>query len=366
MSDSDVPPPAGTGWFVVSQVKSDRVVYFTDDPHYQPPTAGDWYYVSHYAGPLPEGMSLRNCWGWRFDGHRFLHAGDPTPETAARRLVDANRRALRELLRTRIDEMRRPWAPSSLLGETLRAAKLAEARALRAGAAPADADDAWPLLRGVAAARRLTLPEAASLILERNEATRRALIESEGLRERFAAAIDVAMDDAELLAVRAQLLDQVVPAEARHLPPPPYPMTPEDWDRPLGDAERLQEAGNLRAQLRASVNARRRRVHDGYLDNEGLVKHKAKLAQAILNNGGAVPAGTDASMLEGFAAARRLPLADAARLVIGTVTEAEGILRQTEREKDRLSARIDAAQTLRDFHRVKQEIDALGPGPARI
>ncbi len=56
-------------WFIVSQVKSHRVVYFTDDPGYTPPTEGDWYYVSPYQGELPQAMSLRNCWG-------YLAAGD--------------------------------------------------------------------------------------------------------------------------------------------------------------------------------------------------------------------------------------------------------------------------------------------------
>jgi len=32
-------------WFVVSQCKSNRVVYFTDDTDYVPPMQGDWYYV---------------------------------------------------------------------------------------------------------------------------------------------------------------------------------------------------------------------------------------------------------------------------------------------------------------------------------
>jgi hypothetical protein len=35
-------------WIVVTQVKSDRVVYFTDDPGYQPPMEGDWYYCSPF------------------------------------------------------------------------------------------------------------------------------------------------------------------------------------------------------------------------------------------------------------------------------------------------------------------------------
>jgi hypothetical protein len=61
---------ANKTWFIVSQVKSHRVVYFTDDPGYTPPTEGDWFYVSPYQGELPQAMSLRNCWGW--GSKRFL------------------------------------------------------------------------------------------------------------------------------------------------------------------------------------------------------------------------------------------------------------------------------------------------------
>ena len=39
-------------WVVVTQVKSHRVVYFTDDPDYQPAMQGDWYYVSPEVAPL--------------------------------------------------------------------------------------------------------------------------------------------------------------------------------------------------------------------------------------------------------------------------------------------------------------------------
>ena len=45
--------PEPKTWSLVTQVKSHRVVYFTDDPAYQPPMDGDWYYVSPFAGNSP-------------------------------------------------------------------------------------------------------------------------------------------------------------------------------------------------------------------------------------------------------------------------------------------------------------------------
>ena len=353
---------ASLDWIVVAQVKSERVVYFTDDPDYRPVMAGDWYFTSHHRGPLPDGMTLRNCWGWRFNGNTFAHAGDPDARSTAKALVEANRQALQTLLRERIDTLRRPWTPSCQLGETLRAAKLAEARALLAGSTSGLADTgaaAYPLLDGVAAARRITLREAALLVQHRDETTRGALVASERLRETFAVAIEEALTNDDLVALRARLIGELATAGAPALPAPPLPMTPEQWDQPVAEIERVHEAASLRTQLRDAINARRRRVHDGYLDDDALMKHKAKLAQAVLGNDGVAPAGTDVTLLSNFASPRNLRLEDAARLVLGTVTEAESILRTSEREKDRLLARIDAAGTLREFHRLRDEIGTL-------
>jgi hypothetical protein len=353
---SSAPSPTPSGWFIVSQVKSNRVVYFTDDPGYRPPSEGDWYFVSHHLGELPPGMTLRNCWSWRFDGSGFSDPGDPTPQGEAASLLAANRKAVHALLRTRIDDMRAPWTPSGALGETLRAAKLAEAQAFLAGGA---GTGTFALLEGVAVARAITLAEAAALVVERARSTQQALVASEALRERFACAIDAALTNEELVALRERLIGEVDPARAGTLARPANPMTPGEWDEPLPDAARGAEAARLRTQLREAVNARRRRVHDGYVADETLVKHKAQLAQALLNNDGVPPAGMDFSLLANYAQAHSLKLEDAARLVMGTVTEAEAILRATERDKDRLLARIEAARTLRDFQRLGQDIAAL-------
>ena len=94
---------------IVSQVKSNRVVYFTDDLDYQPPMEGDWYYVSTYQGPLPKDMTLRNCWGWRFNGGVFKDAREAPRQSAAESLLENNRKALRRLLREKIDARARTF-----------------------------------------------------------------------------------------------------------------------------------------------------------------------------------------------------------------------------------------------------------------
>src|SRR5437879_693223 len=72
---------------VVTQVKSNRVVYFTDDADYVTPMDGDWYYVSNYHGALPKGMTLRNCWRWRFNGGVFTDGGAHKPEKSAKQAL---------------------------------------------------------------------------------------------------------------------------------------------------------------------------------------------------------------------------------------------------------------------------------------
>lgn len=345
-----------TGWFIVCGVKTNRVIYFTDDPDYQPVTEGDWYFVSQFHGELPKDMTLRNCWSWRFNGGAFSHSAGATEETAELRLLDSNRAALRALLRDKVDDLRRPLAPSCVLGETLRAAKLAQAREYLA--APAD-DGVFDLLHGVAVARGLTLAEAAGLIVAKQRDMLAALVDTERQRESFAHAIEHAVTNQDLIELRARLIDELNPRRADAFGKLGNPMTPQQWDEPVSAVERKHEAARLRAQLRESVNTQRNRVHAGYVDADSLLKHKAKLAQLILRNEGQAPADVDVSMLASFAQARNLSLEDAGRLLMGTVAEAERILRTTERQKDYLLARIEAARTLRDFKVLSREIDGL-------
>jgi hypothetical protein len=356
-STTAVAPHAG--WFIVSQVKVHRVIYFTDDPNYQPPSEGDWFFVTHYLGDLPDGMTLQNCWLWRCDGQQIRKAEDAPVGDAASRLLDSNRKALQRLLRDLVDAQRGAWAPSCALGETLRAAKRAEAAAYLDARRDGTPLPRSPLLESHAAARGLTLADTAALILERHRAMHEALVESEALRERFGHAIESALTNAELSQLRQQLLARLDVRQLAGLPPPPVPTSSADLQAELDEATRAVEVARLQTQLRYAVNTLRSRIDNGYDHNDGLMKHKAKMAQAVLNNEGSPPAGLDVSMLSNFAGSRNLGLADAARLVLGTVTEAESILRRTEREKDRFLARIDAARTLQDFQNVSHELRAF-------
>ncbi len=133
---------------VVAQVKSFRVVYFTTDPDYVAPQDGDWYYVSSYSGPLPPQMTLRNCWGWRFNGGVFTDAREDNQQPAHEALLENNRRALLRILQDKIDQLRKPYQPACLLGHEIRQYKHAEARAFVSDGGLST----YPFLEGVAVA----------------------------------------------------------------------------------------------------------------------------------------------------------------------------------------------------------------------
>ena len=358
MNAHTAPASAPAGWFIVSQVKTHRVIYFTDDQGYAPAMDGDWYFVSHYHGELPADMTLKNCWSWRFDGATLRSAGDPAEAGSDASLVKSNRKALHAMLSGIVDDLRKPWAPTCALGESLRAAKLLEARAWRDATADRPVPVELPLLQGLAAARNITLAEAADLVAERHQATLDGLMASEALRERFAYAIDSALTPADLAAVRAHLIAETGDLQASALPRGPQPMSPRELDAPLDEPARALEAARLRAQLRSAINGRRRRVHDGFDQDDGLLKHKAKLAQSVLNNDDKAPSAAS-SLLADYASSRGLSLEDAARLVIGTVTDADHVLRSTERQKDHFLARIERARSLREFQQVGKELHAF-------
>ena len=354
----------GSGWFVVTQVKAQRVVYFTDDPQYEPPMEGDWYFVSHFVGDLPPGMTLRNCWGWRFNGGVFEDARDPEQKPPLARLLESNRGALLGLLREKIDFARAELAPTCTLGDEARRLKLEEARGFREHRDGGNGAGRFPLLQAVAVARNTSLEEAAALVEAKDCATRDMLEATEQVREHYVQAILRAGTQEDLVRLRRELLDDVLPSLSKDLAFPAKVMEPEDWDRPLRDDHRVHEVTRLQVQLRELINSRRARVRSHYLEDETLMRHKTRLAQAVLSNAGK-PDGLDCPLLDSYARAHRLSLVDAARLVLGTVTEAEQVLVRTELLKDSMLARIESIATLRDLRTVSRELSALAEDGAQ-
>ncbi|MCA3283987.1 MAG: hypothetical protein ING16_14075 [Roseomonas sp.] len=355
--------PAVKPWTIVTQVKSNRVVYFTDDPSYEPLMDGDWYYVSIFHEALPKGMTPRNCWRWRFTGGRFTDAGAPRALPQAEKLLEANRKALRQILAEKIDAIRAPFAPSCRDGDTLRAMKREEARAFLAGNIPAGT--ALPLLEAVALARRCTLLEAAQFILAKDTEYRALLTESERFREQLARAIDAASTQARLLEVREWLLDSVYPELTQRFRLKLVDTEPLDLNQALDATQRTHEITRLKARLRELVNEARKPLHSDYIRNDDARRRKLRLAQLVATNlnagrlAEAVPPGmgVDFDPLRIYAEARGLTLAEAADLLLRSAEVTEAILDQTERLKDRLLVRIEAVRSLNDAKTVAREAE---------
>ena len=368
--DAATAEPAAQPWTIVTQVKSNRVVYFTDDPAYEPVMDGDWYYVSVFHEDLPKGMTLKNCWRWRFTGGRFTDAARPPALSQAQKLLDANRKALHQLLSEKIDAIRAPFAPSCRDGDMLRAIKRDQARIVLAGDIPAGT--ALPVLEAVALSRRSTLLEAAQFILAKDAEYRAVLTESERFREQLARAIDAASTQEKLLEVRDWLLDSVYPELSQRFRLKLLDTEPLDMDQPLDATQRVHEIARLKARLRELVNEARKPLQSDYIRNEEARRRKLRLAQLVATNLAAarpveaVPPGmsVDFDPLRVYAEGRGLSLPDAADLLLRSAEVAEAILDHTERLKDRLLARIEAMRSLKDAKAVSREVEDAFAAPA--
>lgn len=346
-------------WVIVSQVKSNRVVYFTNDPDYQPPMEGDWYYCSTYQGALPEGMTLRNCWGWRFNGGVFADVRETPKQSTRELLLDNNRKALLRILRDKINTVREPFLPTCAHGEAVRNAKLHAAQAYLENPDSLQPTDRLSPLQAVAVARHISLLEAAELIVAKAGEVERVLLETERFREQLTQAIQSAQTEAQLLELREWLLDQVYPELTRQFKFRVENTEPPNLDALLQDTQRLHEIARLKVELREAINKKRAPIQSDYIQNDEIRKHKARLAQALLANNGIKQDGVDYRALEAYAEGRNLSLLDAAQLLVNSMAVAADLLVQTERVKDRMLSRIEAAKTLRDIQAIEKELEAL-------
>jgi hypothetical protein len=340
-----------TSYTILSQVKSARVVYFTDDPDYVPPTDGDWYFASPYVGALPDGMTLRNCWSWRFNGNSFVLADVKGPRSTADRLVDSNRAALMRILNEKIDQIRKPYAASSVLGETIRSLKFDEARAWLH--APTSRPS-FAALEAVALARNMSMQAAAELVCLRAAQTDEMLIATERVRERFALLIQNAQSNDELLRLRNALMHDVYPELSTQLRFSIPNTTPRDPMAPLSEHQAVHEKSRLRAMLRERINDVRASVDGGYAAQAEIMKFKAKAADWVLTETGARPSGV--KLLEEEANARHVSLEETARRVLKEFAHSSQLLWQTEQARAQLDARIDSISTVGEIELVDRMI----------
>jgi hypothetical protein len=288
----------------------------------------------------------------------FADAGRPRPAERAATLLENNRQALLDLLDQRIAAIRQPYEASSPAGAEMRARKLSEARAWL----NRDGGDA-PLLREVAAARLCSIEEMARRIIELDRRRNQILLQSECRREAFAAAIERAATQQELMALRARILDEV----GSEQPPAGKPehTTPEQFNRPLAERQLEDERLRLRLQLRNRINALRQPHVSQYLLDEHVFARKLDIACAVRRAGGALPEGIDGGLLVSHAAARGQTLAQAASEVLAESRRMRAALLATETMKDALLSRIAGARSRADLRDISHAIEALALDPDR-
>lgn len=367
MTPETLQEPASTAWTIVSQCKSDRVVYYTDDPEYHPPMQGDWCYCSTYLGELPQGMTLRNCWGWRFRGSQFLDAREPAKNTATEKLIDHNRRALQRLLKDKVDEIRKSFAPSCLDGQALRALKLQQAQDWLAPSThlneTSEQSHAGAFLAQVAQARACTLEQAAKLIVARAQTQQKMWLETERFREQLSQLIEQAQTPTQLMEIREWLLDAVYPELSHQFKYPQSNTEPIDTSVALNTTARLHEITRLKTQLREAINIQRKHLHSAYVLGEQVWQHKLKQAQQWLSATASTPAQKvplGFEMLQTYAQAKGWSLNEASEALLDAASAAAQTLLETERSKDQLLARIESLDTWADVQQIEQELKDLG------
>jgi hypothetical protein len=348
-------------WLIVSQHKSDRVVYFTDDPAFDVPTDADWCYVSPHQGRLPQGMTLRNCWGWRYRGFEFIDARKNTARNRAAALLDHNKESLRKLLREKIDVLRKPVAPTCAMGAQLRAAKLAEAREFLAGTANAGQ---LRMLPTAAAVRDLSLIDMALLIVSRDADTQAVLERTELVREEIAVAIEKARTQDALTLLRSRLMEELAAETVVNDVVKPEHTTPQKMAAAPTEPELQNERLRLRIKLRLKVNDMRRPFVSDYLLDDEVLRHKGRVAQAVIEQGGAVPPDMDALPLISHAAARGQSLTTAAQEVMAEIDDRSRIVLDSERMKDLVLSRLSSANSFADLREVSILIDRLALKPS--
>jgi hypothetical protein len=348
-------------WFVLTQVKSDRVVYFTNDPEYHPPMQGDWYYVSQVRGELPALMTLANCWRWRYRGLRFIDTHDTSAATGAQSLLSINQKTLLQLLHDKVETERQMVAPRSSAQAQVRCHKLAEAQRFMSTNNPHEGVNAhdFPWLTQTAAAHTMTLRDMAQKILRLHSAENETLLRTEGLRERFSIAIQQTQTHDQLERLREELQNTFPEQGAMVQAIQTSNTTPTLMQRQPTATELSLETKRLQLQLQNKINQLRHDHVSSYVLDEVVVKYKAQIAQAIIHANGAVPPGLDADVLISHAAARNQTLLQAAHQVLAEMNETAQLLLQTEQMKDVLLSRIAQVKSFDDIATASRNIKAL-------
>ena len=186
---------------------------------------------------------------------------------------------------------------------------------------------------------------------------------TETLREEISVGIEEATSQTSLTEIRTRLMDEMAPEATAADAIKPDHTTPQRMNAAPKPEQLAQEQLRLRVQLRLKINDLRRAHVSEYLLDDVVLRHKGRIAEAVVRAGGALPPGMDGTPLISHAAVRGQTLVDAARDVLTEMSEAAAALLETEQMKDAMLSRIAAATTFPDIEAASRVIDRLAFKP---
>jgi hypothetical protein len=188
---------------LILQANVERILYFTDDPAYLPP-ATDYTYVAYYDGILPDSMTLKNCWSWRFQQGQLVFANDVRPEERSlsheQITLQRNKTVLRTHVKKKIDDLAIAYLPSCKISEVLRAKKYAAALDFNATGKISS------FFQQQADAQQVTVADLSTMIMMAHEIETSRLEQLETDRIKIQRLITLAKTDQELEELRRQIV----------------------------------------------------------------------------------------------------------------------------------------------------------------
>jgi hypothetical protein len=326
--------------------------------------------VTPYQGELPKTMRLGNCWRWRLRANQLIDAGQPKAVAPAQALLQNNQKALKGLLNDKITALLKPTTREAPLSEQVRSLRLSQAQLVlkHADHGHQVEDESIELITHAAAARGISVHEMAQRTLVAHQAQQNLLVNADQLRDAILVRIEKATTQEQLLALRHQIMNDLVPQINRNYAISPADTTPAQMIDAHPKLEQLgQEQLRLRIQLRLKINTLRKPFVSDYLLDDVIGKHKAVLAQIVVNHPEPQSIAVNQTQLNGqdlmplisHGAARGQTLLEAAHDVLAERSTSAQALLETEQMKDALLYRIAQAKSFSDIKAISEHIEHL-------
>ena len=108
---------------LVLHTKTDRIIYFSEDPLYSPADS-EYTWIYNYNSELPSLCTLKNCWDWKLINHRLIYSVTDPKIDPIGSMIDSNKKQLKKLLINKIDLLVENYIPQSKLEQHLYHTKL--------------------------------------------------------------------------------------------------------------------------------------------------------------------------------------------------------------------------------------------------